>query len=149
MKFIDIPPVWLLVCILVAWGQSRYLPMNWGAGATWTLYVGGGLVVGGIVMAALAVIEMRRAKTTVIPHMDPDALVTSGVFSFTRNPIYLADVMILLGLILWWGATISLILVPLFLMTIERRFIVSEEARLRAAFGADFEAYAAKVHRWL
>jgi protein-S-isoprenylcysteine O-methyltransferase Ste14 len=149
MKLIDIPPVWLLLCILVAWGQSRYLPIDWGSGATWTLYVGGGLVVGGIVLAVLAVLEMRKAKTTVIPHMEPDALVTTGVFSFTRNPIYLADVMILLGLILWWGAIISLILVPLFLMMIERRFIIPEEARLRAAFGEAFDAYVEKVHRWL
>lgn len=149
MKMIDIPPVWLAVCILVAWGQSRYLPVDWGMSGGWNRYVGGALVLGGIVLAILAVVEMRRAKTTVIPHMEPDALVTTGVFSFTRNPIYLADVMILLGLVLWWGAVISLILVPLFLMTIERRFILAEEGRLRAAFGEAFDAYAAKVHRWL
>lgn len=149
MKFIDIPPVWLVICILAAWGQATYLPVSWGLGGGWSTYVGGALVLGGILLAVLAVLEMRRAKTTVIPHQEPSALVTSGVFSFTRNPIYLADVMILLGLVMWWGAVIALILVPLFLMTIERRFILPEEARLKAAFGEAFDAYAAKVHRWL
>ena len=149
MKMIDIPPVWLAVCVLVAWGQATFLPLDFGFGGTWTRLIGASFVIGGLFLAVLAVLEMRRAKTTFIPHQTPTSMVTSGVFSFTRNPIYLGDVMILLGFVLWWGAVIALILVPLFLFTIERRFILPEEERLRAEFGDAFEGYAANVHRWL
>ena len=46
----------------------------------------------------LAIMEMRRARTTIIPHLDPKALIAGGIFRYTRNPIYLADVLILLGI---------------------------------------------------
>ena len=97
----------------------------------------------------LALVGMVRARTTFIPRRDPAALVTGGLFGITRNPIYLADVMILAGAILWWGALLALPLVPLFMVWITRRYILDEEARLRAAFGPDYEAWAARVPRWI
>jgi Putative protein-S-isoprenylcysteine methyltransferase len=76
----------------------------------------GGLLVGaGLVLMLLAVAEMRRRKTTVIPHLEADALVTTGVFSRSRNPIYLGDALVLAGLALRWDAPVALLLVPLFM----------------------------------
>ena len=89
------------------------------------------------------------ARTTVIPRRNPAALVTGGVFRLTRNPIYLGDAALLTGAILWWDAPAALPLVPAFVWLITRRFIRDEEARLRAAFGADFDRWAARVRRWL
>ncbi len=53
------------------------------------------LFVAGLLLTVLAMTEMARAKTTIIPRKDPNALVTSGIFRFTRNPIYLGDLFFL------------------------------------------------------
>ncbi len=149
LKWIDLPPVWLLGALVVAWLQKTHFSMGLGFGPAWADLVGGLLVGGGLLLMALAVYEMRRAKTTVIPHMDADHLVTTGIFRRTRNPIYLGDSMLLLGMILYWDAVFALTLVPIFVWVIEKRFIVPEEDRLRRKFRADFARYTQQTKRWL
>ncbi|MEM1361895.1 MAG: isoprenylcysteine carboxylmethyltransferase family protein [Pseudomonadota bacterium] len=148
IKWLDIPPIWLLVFLALAWVQSSRLPVPF-SGGWFTDLLGGLLAGGGLLLALLAVLEMRKAKTTVIPHLEPNVLVDSGVFGLTRNPIYLGDAMILAGLILYWEAWPSLILLPLFVWLITDRFILPEEQRLHAAFSNGFEAYRQRVRRWI
>ncbi|MBW6507429.1 MAG: DUF1295 domain-containing protein, partial [Rhodobacteraceae bacterium] len=112
-------------------------------------WVGGGLVLAGLVLMAAAAAQMVALRTTFIPRRDPQALVTGGVFALSRNPIYLADALVLTGLIIWWQAFWALPLVPAFMAFIARRFIRGEEARIAARFGADWQAYAARTRRWL
>ena len=148
MKWIDMPPVWLALFVAMAWLQSSYLGAGLALGA-WADFVGGLLVGGGILLAIFAFMEFRRARTTVVPHNTPERLITSGIFSRSRNPIYLGDVLILTGLILRWDAVRSLPLVPVFLWILEKRFIVPEETRMRQAFRAEFAKYERKVRRWV
>ncbi|MEM8632849.1 MAG: isoprenylcysteine carboxylmethyltransferase family protein [Pseudomonadota bacterium] len=148
LKWLDLPPLWLVLFACLAWIQSTQLPIG-SLGGAWADFLGGLLVGAGILLAVLAVMEMRKAQTTPIPHMAPSALVTTGIFSRSRNPIYLGDVLILLGLILWWDAVPSLILVPLFVWVITDRFIGPEEGRLHAAFGTHYETYKRQVRRWI
>jgi protein-S-isoprenylcysteine O-methyltransferase Ste14 len=105
MKWIDLPPVWLLGFLGLAWAQARYLPLglSFGGGLMPKL-LGALLVAGGVVLMALATVELLRHRTTVIPHREADVLVQSGIFAHTRNPIYLGDAMVLGGAILYWGA---------------------------------------------
>lgn len=146
--WIDLPPVWLAVFLALAWVQAHRLPVGPAGGALVDLLAG--LLVGaGILLAVLAIAEMRRQRTTVIPHREADALVTSGIFARTRNPIYLGDLLILAGMILFWSAWPSLVLVPLFGWLITDRFILDEERRLAARFGRAFETYVARTPRWL
>lgn len=84
-----------------------------------------------------------------IPRQTPSALITTGIFRLSRNPIYLADLLILAGFSLIWGKPLGLVLVPVLAWILFARFIQGEEARLRAMFGAEFEAYAARTRRWL
>jgi len=88
-------------------------------------------------------------RTTVIPHQTPSTIIQTGIFSRTRNPIYLGDALVLAGAVLWLDAVLSLVLVPIFVWLIERRFILPEEARMRRVFGPGFVAYARKVRRWV
>lgn len=148
MKMIDIPPVWLAVFAALAWWQPRLIPAGPPPGAP-ALWAGGVLVAAGLALMAAALVSFLRARTTPVPHRDPAALITTGVFRWTRNPIYLGDTLILAGLCLRWGAWIALLLVPVFIVLIDRRFVRPEEARLSRVFGRAFEEYARRTRRWL
>lgn len=143
MKDVDIPPLWLAIALGTAWLLS----------GLWSVILLAGLgkvLIGlGVVLMAAAVAQMALGRTTFIPRRDPAALVTGGVFGISRNPIYLADAIILTGAILYWGAVLALPVIPVFVALITRRYILDEERRLRAGFGAQAEAYFAKVPRWI
>lgn len=149
MRWIDLPPVWLAGFAAAAWAQARWLPAGLSFGGAWADLLAGLLVGGGFLLIALAAVEFRRHRTTVIPHRLPDRLIQSGIFSRTRNPIYLGDLLILAGLVLLFDAVLSLVLLPVFLWVIERRFVIPEEDRMRRAFRADFARYERKTRRWL
>jgi protein-S-isoprenylcysteine O-methyltransferase Ste14 len=149
MKWLDLPPLWLAVFAALAYGQARFFSLGLSLAHPVTLFLAGLLVGAGIVLALLALLEFRKYGTTIIPHQVPERLIQTGVFKRSRNPIYLADVLILTGLILWWDAVLSLVLVPLFFWVLETRFVIPEEDRLRRKFRADFARYAQKTRRWI
>lgn len=149
MKWLDMPPVWLICFAFLAWGQARACTFNLSLAHPITWCLAGMLIGAGMVLTLLAVVEFRRNRTTIIPHKMPRNLVRSGIFSWTRNPIYLADVLILTGLCLWWDAVVGLILVPILVWVLKRRFILPEEDRMHRAFGAEFAFYAQKTRRWV
>ncbi len=148
-KMIDIPPVWLVLAICMAWVQGQWLPLGLSLDGTVTQFLSGILIGAGILLIALAALEFLRHRTTIIPHQQPSRLISSGIFSRSRNPIYLGDALILLGFVLRYDAVLSLILVPFFVWWIERRFILGEEARMRTLFGVEFARYEQNVRRWL
>lgn len=145
MAWIDLPPLWLALALLCAWAVGAAVPVAVPGGAV----AGVGLAGLGAALMAAAVVQMTLARTTVIPRRNPSALVTGGVFAFSRNPIYLGDALILGGAILGWDAILALPLLPAFVVLIDRRFIRDEEARLRAGFGAEFDLWAARTGRWV
>ncbi len=147
MKWIDIPPVWLAGACALGWWLAVAGPGP--RLGPWSVPVGLVLMAGGLVFMAAAVLELRRHRTTVIPHREAQALVTSGVFRLSRNPIYLGDVLFLAGFLVWLGAAIPLLLIPVFAWILQQRFIIPEERRLRAAFGPAWERWAERTRRWI
>lgn len=148
-KWIDIPPVWLAGCAALAFWQSRSFTFGLSFGGAWSDFVGGLLVGGGIILMLLAVYEMRRMRTTFVPRREANALVVSGIFKRSRNPIYVGDALVLMGLILRWDAVLALPLVPIFVWVIEKRFIIGEEDHLRRKFRASFAKYCQDTRRWV
>ncbi|MFM7336271.1 MAG: methyltransferase family protein [Tabrizicola sp.] len=142
---IDIPPSWLALHIGVAWVLSFVSPAVFGSSGAG---LGKLLVLIAALLMAAAVAQMALARTTVIPRRDPSALVTAGVFAWSRNPIYLADAILLTGAILWLDAILALPLLFSFVWLIQSRFIRDEEARLTIAFGPEFDLWAARTRRW-
>lgn len=144
---LDYPQIWFLgfAGLTVAAGL--------GAGATATkLVVGAGLllVLPGIALMLATALTMRRARTTVDPYGQPTALLTSGIFGLSRNPMYLGNAMILGGLCLVFGVPLlALLIVPAFVLTINRRFIPREEDRLRSEFPQQFAQYSTRTRRWI
>jgi len=149
MRWLDIPPVWLAAALAVAWWQSGQFSYGLSFGGAWANFLGGLLVGAGVLLTLLAVYEMRRQRTTVVPHSEAQALVSTGIFSRTRNPIYLGDLLILAGFILSWDAVLSLPLLPILLWVLEKRFVIPEEDRLRRKYRAEFARFCEKTRRWL
>lgn len=142
LREIDIPPLWLVLALGASWALS----LVWQGPSLGWLALG---VIGlGLALMGAAVLVMVLARTTVIPRRNPGALVTSGPFRISRNPIYLGDALILTGAVAWWGAWLALPLVPLFMVLITRRYILNEEDRLRSTFGTAYDDWAARVPRW-
>ncbi|WP_347312967.1 methyltransferase family protein [Defluviimonas sp. SAOS-178_SWC] len=144
-KEIDFPPVWLAGFAVAGGLIGRIVPVATPVNDP----LGALLVVVGLLLMVVAAGQMIVARTTLIPRRDPDALVHGGVFRFSRNPIYLADAIILAGLYFAWDAIIALPLVAVFVIVIQRRFIHDEEVRLGQRFGEEYLDYTARVRRWL
>jgi len=149
VKLIDIPPVWLFGFCVLSWMQSEFLNFGLSIGGVWSDFLSGLMVGAGFLLMLLAVSEMRKHRTTVIPHFNADHLVVSGIFKRSCNPIYLGDVLIPAGLILRWDAVLALPLIPVFISILKRRFIMPEDNRLCITFRADFAKYCQSVRRWL
>ncbi|MAB08838.1 MAG: isoprenylcysteine carboxylmethyltransferase family protein [Rhodobacteraceae bacterium] len=148
-KWLDIPSVWLLGALCLAYWQARAMPAGLSFGPVWADLLGGLLVGGGLLVALLALAELRRNRTSFMPHDEAARLVTGGIFRLSRNPIYLGDVLILAGLILFWDAVLSLVLVPIFVWVVEKRFIEKEEYRLKRKFLASYGRYSQQTRRWI
>jgi protein-S-isoprenylcysteine O-methyltransferase Ste14 len=107
--------------------------------------------IAGISIAISGVIAFRRAHTTVSP-MNPEAtssLVTSGVYRFTRNPMYLGLCLVLLAWAFLLSSALAFLGPVVFIFYISRFQIASEETALSKRFGEAFSKYEAKVRRWI
>jgi protein-S-isoprenylcysteine O-methyltransferase Ste14 len=144
-KEIDFPPVWLAGFAALGGFVGSILPVE----LAFNSIIGATLILVGLAVMLVAAGQMILARTTVIPHRDPSALVMNGIFSLSRNPIYLGDTLILAGLYLHWDAILALPLVLFFMIVITRRFIRPEEARLERVFGEVFQEYRARTRRWI
>jgi protein-S-isoprenylcysteine O-methyltransferase Ste14 len=102
-----------------------------------------------IVLAAWGVATFRRAGTDVIPTRPASALVTTGPFRFTRNPMYLGFTCAYVGAVLVSRILWPLVFLPLVLAALHALVIVREERHLAARFGEAYLGYRARVRRWL
>jgi protein-S-isoprenylcysteine O-methyltransferase Ste14 len=130
------PPVVMLIAALLIWGLRRAFPEM-------------GVFIPG--RRAIYWALLGLARTTVNP-MKPDtasSLVTSGIYRFTRNPMYLGDALILLAVVVFFSNPLGLAGVILFIAWMNLLQIPAEERALRARFGEAYDAYRARVRRWL
>jgi protein-S-isoprenylcysteine O-methyltransferase Ste14 len=108
-------------------------------------------VIAGALISAAGVVQFRRAKTTVNP-MNPAAsssLVVAGIYRWTRNPMYLGFLVALLGVTSWLASPPALLVLPPFVLYMNRFQIVPEERALAARFAGSFDEYRRRVRRWL
>ena len=90
-----------------------------------------------------------RGKTTILPNQKSENLVSTGVFRFSRNPIYVANVILIIGFALRWSNAWLLVLAPLAGLATQELAIKREEAHLTAQFGEAYTNYKKRVRRWL
>jgi protein-S-isoprenylcysteine O-methyltransferase Ste14 len=142
------PPIWLLLALIATFCLNEFYPGPRFTGLAGQL-AGGVLILIGLILLVFANGLFNRAGTDVIPFRDVTALVTTGVYRYTRNPMYLGMAAVLLGCAITVGASTALLIPPLFMVIIELRFIRPEEAMLRGLFPQEYPAYCARVRRWL
>jgi len=130
--FPDLPPLWLALFLVLNWAVATALPGFTGAAFT---VISWGLIALGLALIGWSAFWFWRRKTTIEPHHAPGVLIVEGPFQVSRNPIYLALLIILLGAVIGRGQPLCLILVALFYWVLSARFVRPEEAALRQAFG--------------
>lgn len=144
------PPVWALLFAGAMVLLSRFAP-GLGLDFPGRRALAALLAAGGLTLDAAALLQFRRHRTTFDPTR-PDrasALVTTGLYRVSRNPMYVGMATLLLGLAVWLGHLLALALVPAFVVLLTIVQIRPEEEAMRRLFGDAFEAYAAAVPRWL
>jgi protein-S-isoprenylcysteine O-methyltransferase Ste14 len=104
-----------------------------------------------LVVRLAGMVAFRRAKTTVNPIKASAAssLVTRGVYEFTRNPMYLGLFLTLVAWAVFLASPLAVLWVAVYVAYINRFQITPEERVLSALFGGAYEAYKARVRRWV
>lgn len=109
-------------------------------------------VLGGALWLALdgaAMLRFQKAKTSIVPVRPTTALVTSGPYRFTRNPMYLGMAVLYVALALAFGVIWALAFLPAVLLVVDRLVIAREERELEGLFGDPYRDYRRNVRRWL
>lgn len=105
------------------------------------------VVLGFIGMAG--VVAFRRARTSPNPWRPTTALVVTGPYRWTRNPMYVGMTLLYLGATVWVNTVWPLIPLPVILLVMQRGVIAREEVYLEARFGEEYRKYKEHVRRWL
>jgi protein-S-isoprenylcysteine O-methyltransferase Ste14 len=145
------PPLAGLICGALAWLASVAVGNPAAIAFPIRLTAALALLVLGFSITLAGVRTVLRAKTTLNP-IKPEtssALVTSGIYGYTRNPMYLGMGTWLLAWSAWLGTPVGLLGAPLFMLYMNRFQIGPEERALSTLFGAEFAAYRTRVRRWL
>ena len=139
----------MLIFAVAMWALYRYWPVLIIIPAPW-IRLGWCVMAIATVAPIAAITQFRNAHTTVDPHKPETAttLVTSGVYGWTRNPMYLGLSLLLLGLAIRLGALSPFLGPVLFVLLIQSIQILPEEYALRTRFGHDYDRYCDRVHRW-
>lgn len=144
------PPLLYLGALIigVVLGWILHVP-GFGSYRALSLYAGGVLAIAGIALVTTAAGLFRRMGTNVRPTQPSTTLVATGLYRWTRNPMYLGMALLYGGLALLLDSIVALILLPVVLVIIRTQVIAREERYLEARFGDDYRAYKRQVRRWL
>jgi protein-S-isoprenylcysteine O-methyltransferase Ste14 len=139
------PPLYYVLGFGVGMALREVTPLAIGH-----VWIAGAIVLAlGLVLAASGVVTVIRHKTTIVPHHAVAALVTSGPYKLTRNPMYTGLAIQYIGGALlvqsWW----PLLVLPVVLVVVRFLVIGPEEEYLTGLFGATYTDYCARVRRWL
>lgn len=142
------PPTYLLIAILLCIAFHFLIPILYIIPSPWNLI---GLVplLLGIWFNFSADQAFKQTKTTVKPFEDSNALIQEGVFRFSRNPMYLGFVGILLGISLMLRSVSPFLVVMVFAILIDVMFIQVEERMLETKFGEEWKQYRSRVRKWI
>jgi protein-S-isoprenylcysteine O-methyltransferase Ste14 len=143
-----LPTHYLLIAILSMIALHCFSPLVKVISTPWTLL---GLLplVSGVVINLIADNAFHKANTTVKPFQQSTSLITDGVFRYSRNPMYLGFLLVLIGIAILFGSLSPWFVVPIFAFQMDKVFVRVEERMLEEKFGPSWVAYKEKVRRWI
>ena len=143
-----VPLLTLVASLFLASIFNRSFPIAQLLPAPWN-NVGWALIGLGLLLVVWGLLTLRQHRTTAVPGQLPSALVTTGPFSYSRNPIYVADLIMATGWAVNLGSLSAFIAPLLFFAVIHTLVIPYEERNLLAAFGNTYQSYLKAVRRWV
>ncbi len=142
------PPILLIVAILAGYGLQRLWALELTNWSGW--YVAAWALIGvGVIILVAGWVAFVRARTNIQPRKPSSNLIQSGLYRFSRNPIYVAGLFLQLGIALLMNNLWIVLLVPVSKFVFDRYVIAREEAYLERAFGEVYLDYKRSVRRWL
>lgn len=136
----------LLAAIVLAW----QVPLSIDVAAVPVMRAAGAvLVLGGLALDLWAARTLHEARTTIMPHRASSHLVTGGPYRFSRNPIYVGNTLVLIGIGLAVADAWFLIAALAAALVTQQVAIRREEQHLLSLFGVRFEEYCRRTRRWL
>ncbi len=143
-----VPPVYMLIALLAMVGLHYAIPLAQLV-APPVSYLGLAPLFVGITIAATAARMFDRAGTPIRPFERSTKLVTSGLYRYTRNPMYVGLTLILIGVWFLLGTASALLPIAIFIWIIQEGFIRGEERFLDEIFGEEYRGYKTRVRRWI
>ncbi len=143
------PPVYMLFTGSVMWLLDHYFPLLTIIPSPWNL-LGLVLIVVALLTDGASLLQFIRAHTTINP-LHPEKtkhLVTTGPYSYTRNPMYLGLLILLAGWGIWLGSLTPFFMLPVFAWLLTSQQIIPEERILEQKFGQAYRDYKSRVRRW-
>jgi protein-S-isoprenylcysteine O-methyltransferase Ste14 len=142
------PPAYYVAAFLVGVALELIFPTSWPSTG---VRVASALIAGGAWLAldGAAMVFFRRAGTSMIPMNPTTALVTSGPYRVTRNPMYVGMAFLYVALAFAFGVMWTVVFLPAVIVMIDRFVIAREEPYLERKFGQSYRDYKARVRRWL
>lgn len=136
---------------MVALGLHWIVPLPWPSGVARILLAAAGLCLAcaAIALDVTAALAFRRHRTTIMPHRGATALITQGPFAKSRNPIYVANTLLVAGAGLIFGIAWLVLAALAGALLTQKLAIEREERHLAARFGTAWDEYAARTPRWL
>lgn len=141
------PPLLYIAAVVIGLWLDRWLPGQGWLETTAARMGGASLAVAGVALDVAAMLALAAHRTSILPHRAAVRLVTSGPFSWTRNPIYLGNTLVMAGAAGLLGSPGLLMGAFAAAVAVERLAIVREEQHLHARFGHEWTEYRSRTRR--
>ena len=144
------PPAQVIITAAAMVGVSKAAPaLKFSFSGSTALAVGLGMI--GVGSSIMGVAQFKKAQTTPNPQAleQVSSLVTDGVYRYSRNPMYVGLVLILLGWAFYLSHFLTFVLLPIFILYMTRFQIQPEEQMMAQKFGKTYQAYVSRVRRWI
>ena len=143
-----IPPVYFFLALIIMVTLAHFAPMSH------LIYVplrvfGGLLILAGFAITAGSAYSFKLAGTPIRPFEQPVTLVTDQLYRYSRNPMYLGMLIMLVGTWIALGSLSPVFVIPVFFLIIQEGFIKYEEAFLEERLGDEYQDYKNRVNRWI
>lgn len=148
-KRFDLPPTYFITSLILILLLHSYLPLTTIVESSQVKLLGLVLLFTGFGLILWGANTFRFYETPIRPFEPPTYLIQSGLFSYTRNPIYLGMVIVLFGSVIFLGSLSPLAVIPGFVYVMHHRFIKKEERHLEETFGDYYREYKERVRRWI